>query len=52
MTSIQSLTAGHIRAAIRLPAGLDTQPARAAGRMLPGGWHLDPPGPGTSPAAI
>jgi hypothetical protein len=52
MTGTQSLTAGHVRATIRLPGRLDTQPARAAGRMLPGGWHLDPPGPGAGPAAI
>lgn len=46
-----TLSTGHVRASVCLPAGLDTTAARAAAPMLPGGWHLEETVGGPGPAA-
>ena len=50
--TLHHLATGHVRAAVHLPEHLDATAARAAGRMLPGGWHLDPPHAGREPVAV
>lgn len=48
----QRIITGHVSAVLALPDELDTTAARAAGPALPGGWHLEPPGPGPLTAAV
>ncbi|WNI18083.1 hypothetical protein [Actinacidiphila sp. ITFR-21] len=49
-----AVTTGHVTAALRVPAGLDTTPAAAVGDRLPGGWHHNhqQPSPGTSEVIV
>ncbi|MGA5819926.1 hypothetical protein ACPC54_18940 [Kitasatospora sp. NPDC094028] len=50
--TLHQLATGHVRAAIDLPARLDTAAARTVARMLPGGWQLAGPEAGPGRAAV
>lgn len=51
MTTHRIVT-GYVSALLALPQEVETTAARAAGRTLPGGWDLEPPGAALATAAV
>ncbi|MDJ0344194.1 hypothetical protein QMK19_29185 [Streptomyces sp. H10-C2] len=50
--STHRIGTGHVCAVVVLPDGLDTAAAEAAGRALPGGWHMEASAAGVERAAV